>query len=128
MAKELFVGEYPINASKKMLYPYISTASGLAQWFADDVNINEDKEYTFLWDGDENKAKLVVNRPNSLVRFEFEDADVPNDPGYVEFFLDMNELTQEVFIRISDYSEIEADECESLYQGLIHDLKEIVGG
>ncbi len=128
MAKELFVGEYPINASKKMLYPYISTASGLAQWFADDVNINEDKEYTFLWDGDENKAKLVINRANTLVRFDFPDPDDAEDPGYIEIFLDMNELTQEVFIRISDYSEIDAEECSGLYEGLVHDLKEIVGG
>ena len=40
MAKQKFVGEYPINASRKMLFPYLSTATGLCQWFADDVNIN----------------------------------------------------------------------------------------
>ncbi|MFT6866083.1 MAG: hypothetical protein ACJA08_000910 [Cyclobacteriaceae bacterium] len=128
MAKELFVGEYPINASKKMLYPYISSASGLSQWFAEDVNINEDKDFTFLWDGDQNKAKLVASRVNSMVKFEFEDKEDANDPSYVEFKLDMNELTQEVFIRVSDYSEIDAEECQELYESLIHDLKEIVGG
>ena len=128
MAKELFIGEYPINASKKMLYPYISTASGLAQWFADDVNINEDKEFSFLWDGEENRAKLVVNRASTVVKFEFADEEDPEDPAYIEIFLDMNELTQEVFIRISDYSDIDADECQDLYEGLVHELKEIVGG
>ena len=40
MSKQKFVGEYPINASRKMLFPYLSTASGLCEWFADDVNIN----------------------------------------------------------------------------------------
>lgn len=128
MAKELFVGEYPINASKKMLYPYVSTASGLAQWFADDVNIDEDKEYTFLWDGDENKAKLVASRIHSFVKFEFEDKEEPEDPGFIEIKLEMNELTQEVFIRITDYSEIDSEECQELYESLIHELKEIVGG
>lgn len=128
MAKELFVGEYPINASKKMLYPYISSASGLAQWFADDVNINEDKDYTFLWDGEQNKAKLVSTRLNSMVKFEFEDLEDPEDPAYVEFKLEMNELTQEVFIRVTDYSDIDAEECQELYESLIHELKEIVGG
>ena len=29
MAKQKFVGEYPINASRKMLFPYLSTATGL---------------------------------------------------------------------------------------------------
>ncbi len=127
MPKEKFVGEYPINASKKMLYPYFSTASGLAQWFADDVNINEDKVFTFLWDGDENKARMISSRTNSLVKFEFID-DEDEDPPYVEFKLDMNELTQEVFIRVTDYNDMDAEETNELYESLIHDLKEIVGG
>jgi len=130
MSKEKFIGEYPINASKKMLYPYLSTASGLAQWFADDVNINEDKVYTFLWDGDENKARIVSSRTNSHVRFEFitDEEDDEDEPPYVEFKLDMNELTQEVFIRVTDYSDMDPEESEELYESLIHDLKEIVGG
>ena len=128
MAKEKFVGEFPINASKKMLYPYISSASGLAQWFADDVNINEDKEFCFIWDGTENVAKLVATRVNAMARFEFHDEAAPDDPSYVEFKLDMNELTQEVFIRVTDYSDIDQEEAADLYASLIHDLKEIVGG
>lgn len=128
MANDKFVGEYPINASKKMLFPYFSTASGLAQWFADDVNINEDKVFTFYWDGDENKARMVSSRTNSHVRFEFLNSEDPDDPSYVEFKLDMNELTQEVFIRVTDYSDMDADEAEELYASLIHELKEIVGG
>lgn len=129
MAKELFVGEYPINASKKMLYPYMATASGLSQWFADDVNVDEDKNYTFLWDGEENKAKMTVNRVNSIVKFEFEDdEDTDEEPSFVEFRLEMNELTQEVFIRITDFSDIDKEELHELYDSLVHDLKEIVGG
>ena len=128
MAREKFIGEYGINASKKMLYPYISTASGLAQWFADDVNINEDKIFTFIWDGDENKAKVVNSRANSHVKFEFLDSEDEEDPAYIEIRLEMNELTQEVFIRITDYSDIDMEEANELYESLIHDLKEIVGG
>jgi len=48
MAKNKFQTEFEINASKKMLYPYIYSASGLSQWLADDVNINEDKVYNFI--------------------------------------------------------------------------------
>lgn len=130
MPKEKYVGEFPINASKKMLYPYLSTASGLSQWFADDVNINEDKVYTFLWDGEENQARMVSSRTNSHVRFEFisEEEEEEEDTAYIEFKLEMNELTQEVFIRITDYSDIDQEESEELYESLVHDLKEIVGG
>ncbi|MFY0608479.1 MAG: ATPase [Cyclobacteriaceae bacterium] len=127
MSKEKFVGEYPINASKKMLFPYMSSPSGLAQWFADDVNINEDKVFTFYWDGEENKAKMTSIRTNSHVKFEFIDEE-DDDPNYVEFKLEMNELTQEVFIRVTDYSDIDHEEADDLYGSLINELKEIVGG
>ena len=126
MEKNKFIGEYGINASKKMLFPYLSTASGLSQWFADDVNINEDKVFTFIWDGDENKAKLVSTRSNHHVKFEFLDEE--EDPNHVEMRIDVNELTQETFIRITDYSDMDLEEAQELWDSLIHDLKEIVGG
>ncbi|MEQ9289711.1 MAG: START-like domain-containing protein [Cyclobacteriaceae bacterium] len=130
MSKFEYTGEFEFKASKKMLYPYLSTASGLAQWFADDVNIDEDKILTVIWDGEENKAKMVAHRTNSLVKIEF----IPNDPedddpNFVEFKLDMNELTQAVFIRVTDYSEMDdLAELGELWENLMHNLKEIVGG
>ncbi|SMD37860.1 hypothetical protein SAMN04488029_3498 [Reichenbachiella faecimaris] len=127
MSKFKFVGEYEIRASKKMLYPYLSTASGLAQWFADDVNIDEDKIFTVIWDGEENKAKMVSHRTNSQVKFEFISED--EDPNFVEFKIDMNELTQSVFIRVTDYSDMDdAQELEELWESLMTNLREIVGG
>ncbi len=110
-----------------MLYGYLSTASGLAQWFADDVNINPDKTFTVIWDGEENKARMVSHRTNSQVRFEFI-TDEP-DPNYVEFKIDVNELTQSVFVRVTDYSEMDdLQELEELWENLMADLREIVGG
>ena len=126
MGKVKFVGEYEMRASKKMLYPYISSASGLSQWFADDVNINEDKVFTIIWDGEENKARMVSSRINHHVKFEFLDSG--DDPNFVEFVLDINELTNTVFIRVTDYSDMDAQEAQDLWDSLIHDLKEIVGG
>ena len=72
MGRILFDGEFEVNASRKMLYPYISTASGLSQWFADDVNVNnQDKTLTFIWDGEENTVKIASQKPNSFIKFEF---------------------------------------------------------
>lgn len=127
MSKFKYVGEYEIRASKKMLYPYLSTASGLAQWFADDVNINEDKIFTIIWDGDENQAKMVSHRTNSQVKFEFISED--DDPNYVEFKIDLNEMTQSVFIRVTDYSDMDDEqELAELWESLMTNLREIVGG
>lgn len=128
MAKYEYVGEFEFNASKKMLYPYFSTASGLAQWFADDVNINnEDKVYTFIWDGDATQAKLTSNRTNHHVRFDVIDEE-DEDPNYFEFKIDVNELTQSVYVRVTDYSDMDQEEANELWESMIHDLKEIVGG
>jgi len=131
MGKTKFVGEYQINASQKMLFPYISTASGLAQWFADDVNINEDKVYSFEWDGEEFKAIKSSHKINHHVRFEFlpvteEDED---DRSYIEVKLDVNDLTQSVFIKITDYSALDdMEEQYDVWENTVLSLKEIIGG
>jgi uncharacterized protein YndB with AHSA1/START domain len=112
-----------------MLYPYLYTAGGLAQWFCDDVTVDEDKNFNFIWDGNDHKAKLVSHRVNNFVRFEFIPDENENDPSYFELRLEMNELTESVFLKIIDYSDFEdEDELRDLWEGLIGDLKEIVGG
>ncbi len=131
MGRTRFEGEFEINASNKMLYPYIYTASGLAQWFADDVNLDEDKNFNFIWEGEDHKAKMVAHRTNGYVRFEFlpEDEKDKEDPGYFEIRLEKNELTQAVFLRIIDYSDMDdVEEIHDLWEGLIESLKETVGG
>ena len=131
MAKTLYSGDFEINASTKMLYPYISTASGLTQWFADDVSINEDGVFTFVWDNEEHKAKMSGHRLNSYTRFQFlpEDEEDEKDPSYLEIRLEQNELTQSVFIKVTDYSSIEdVDEVHDLWSSLVETLKETVGG
>lgn len=130
MAKSKFVYEFEINASKKMLYPYFSTASGLSQWFADDVTIDEDHNFNFIWEGEDHKAKMVSHRTNNFIRFVYEDgADEEKDKSYVEFKLELNEMTQTTFIRIVDYSDFDdKEEQGELWENLLHILKEIVGG
>ena len=131
MGKSKFTYEYEINASKKMLYPYFTTASGLAQWFADDVNVDEDNIFNFIWEGRDHKAKLVSHRTNSFAKFIFLEPDKTEsgDPDWVEFKIDLNELTQTSFIKIHEYSDFDdKEEQTEVWQGLLHTLKEMVGG
>ncbi len=113
-----------------MLFPYLNTASGLAQWFADDVNVNEDKVYNFIWDGEDHKAKMVAHRSNSYVKFEFLPSNTDDDDkAFFEFKLDQNELTQSVFLRITDYTDNDdEEELEDMWENLVFALKETVGG
>ncbi len=129
MGLKKFTGDFEINASKKMLYPYISTASGLSQWFADDVNINEDKEYNFIYDDEDHPAIMAGHRVNQFVKFEFPEEGEEDDPAYIEIHLDENELTQSMYMKVVDYSDFEDDQEQyDVWEGLINNLKEIVGG
>lgn len=130
MSMKTFTADFEINASRKMLYPYISTASGLSQWFADDVNITPDKLFNFIWDDEDHVARMAGHRSNQFVKFEFvDDEDEEEDLSFVEIHLDENELTQSLFLKVIDYSDYD-DEQEQydLWEGLVGSLKEIVGG
>jgi uncharacterized protein YndB with AHSA1/START domain len=124
-----FEKEYEFNASRRMLFPYVSTAAGLAQWYADDVTIDDDKIYHFIWEGDSHRAKLVAQRANNYVKFEFIDDKINGESAYTEIKLEENEMTQTVFVKIFDFTDIDdAEEARELWDNLIHNLKEIVGG
>jgi hypothetical protein len=130
--KKLFTADYEIHASIKMLYPYIQSAGGLAEWFADDVTINnEDKTYTFFWDNEDHKARQVAHRTNHFARFEFvpESEEDVKDPSYFELRLEFNELTQSVFLKVFDYSDFtDVRELQDLWDSLIEALRKTVGG
>ena len=130
--KNLFTADYEVHASIKMLYPYIQTASGLSEWFADDVKINNvDKTFTFCWDNEEHRARQVAHRTNHFARFEFlpEDVEDESDPAYFELRLEFNELTQSVFLKVVDYSDIEdRKEIQDLWDSLVESLRKTVGG
>ena len=130
--KKLFTADYEVHASIKMLYPYIQTASGLAEWFADDVNINnQNKTFIFMWDNEEHVARLVAHRTNHFARFEFvpENEEDEKDPSYFELRLEFNERTQAVFLKVTDYSDFDdVQELNDLWDSLVDVLRKTVGG
>jgi uncharacterized protein YndB with AHSA1/START domain len=129
MEKHKFVTEYELRSSPKVLFPYISTASGLEQWFAEKVNILPDHRFDFLWDGESHVARQAAHRLNKAVRYEFLDGEESDtDLSYIEMKLEVSELTQSTYLKVIDYSQ-NADEQEllSMWNGLIDSLKEIVG-
>jgi uncharacterized protein YndB with AHSA1/START domain len=114
--------EYVINCSPKVLYNRLSSASGLAEWFADDVAVNG-KKFTFIWDGNEQVAMLNFRKENLIVRFEWVD-----DESYFEFKITRDELTGDVSLLITDFADPdELDETRSLWDSQITTLKHVVG-
>lgn len=129
MEKNKFMIEYELRSSPKVLFPYISTPSGLEQWFAEKVTTMPDNRFDFQWDGESHYAKLVSVRLNKSVKFEFEGtSDNDHDNNSIELRLEVSDLTQSTYLRILDYSSVsDEQELTFLWNGLIESLKEIVG-
>ena len=129
--KTRFAVEFPINASPKILFPYLATASGLSQWFCDDVRYVEGQRLNFIWDHENHYAEISGQRLNRAVRFVFLDEhrqSVP-DATFLEFTLDASQVTDEVYLRVVDYSPVnDAAEQQEMWEGLVAKLREQVGG
>ena len=98
--KKKFNIEYEIKSSPRILYTFLNEANGLAQWFADDVNV-KDQIYTFTWDGEKQNAKLVAIKENKLVRFKW----MEDEPQcYFEMEIIQDELTNDVALSITDFA------------------------
>ena len=115
--------EYVINCSPKVLYNRLSTASGLTEWFAEDVRIRG-KKFTFIWEGVEQTAEMTLQKENRLVRYTW----VGEEDTYFEFRITQDELTGDVSLIIIDFTEEdEEDETRELWNTQIADLKHILG-
>jgi uncharacterized protein YndB with AHSA1/START domain len=131
MSKDQFVADYQLNASKKIVYSYLSTASGMQEWFADKVRIDEDKNYIFNFDQEDHYAKQNIVKANLHVRWDFFDpkSTTSQNASYIEFKLDEAELTQSLFLKVIDQSNFyRLDELEGIWDGLIAKLKGTIGG
>mgnify|MGYP006422628771 FL=1 len=125
MSKVKFELEFPIHASPTMLYQYFSTPSGLSEWFADNVN-SRGKEYTFIWDGSEEVAKLLQKKTYERIRFKWLEDE--SAEGYFEFKIQIDAITKDVSLIVSDFAEEgEEDEAKMFWENQISELKQTIG-
>ena len=129
MSKHKFTAEFELRASPKVLFPYFSSASGLQQWFAEKVILKDSTTFDFLWDGESHVAKLSQLRLQKSAKFDFLPANQEEkDHNYLEFKLDVSDLTGSTYLKVIDYSSnTDDDELTELWDDLIYKLKEIVG-
>ncbi len=122
--KKKIVLEYTLNSSPKVLYPRLSTPGGLAEWFADDVNLNGDTLF-FIWEGVEQRAVVVQKKENKFIRFRW--IDEPEE-SYFEFKINIDDITGDVALIITDMinEEDEADVID-LWDTQISELKHVLG-
>jgi hypothetical protein len=111
-----------MNCSPKVLFNRLSTPSGLAEWFADDVSV-KGKRFIFVWDKSEQIAELAFLKENLLVRFEWVGTE-----AYFEFKITRDELTGDVSLLITDFiEEDDFEETKALWNSQVTTLKHVVG-
>ncbi len=117
--------EYLFKTSPKVLENLVSTPSGLAEWFADDVNI-EEGIYTFYWDGSEETAQLVSKKSGSHIRWKWQNDE--KDDSFFEIHYEVDPMTKALVLKITDFAKVdEVDEITLQWETSIQNLKRILG-
>ena len=116
--------EYQIRSSSSVLFSRLSTASGLAEWFADNVQV-EGSKYTFFWGKTSQTAELLAMRQQESVKFKWLDADAFSE---FEFNIVMGEIIEDLSMIVTDHVE-EGDESDAikLWDAAINRLRKAIG-
>lgn len=117
--------EFVVRSSPKLLYNFLATPSGLSDWFADNVN-SRGKNFTFFWDGSEEEAILLSKKAGEYIRFHWIDDE--DDETYFEFKIQVDDLTKDVSLIITDFAEEdETEEAKMLWESQVNDLLHAIG-
>ncbi len=119
--------EFQLNSSPQLLYQYISTPSGLSEWFADNVN-SRGEFFTFIWDGSEEKARLSSRKSDEKVKFRWVDEFNKDTDYFFELRILEDEITKDVSLMVTDFAfEEDFEEVKLLWESQISDLKHVIG-
>lgn len=119
--------EFPINSSPQLLYQYISTPSGLQEWFADNVN-SRGEFFTFIWNDSQEKARLASKKSGEKVKFRWVDENNKDTEYFFELNILVDELTKDVSLMVVDFArKDEVEEATQLWENQILDLKHVIG-
>ncbi len=111
--------EYPVRCSPGILYEFLSSPTGLQEWFADKVD-ESDGLYSFSWDGTLEEAEVMESEENKFIRYHWMTS--PKDE-YFEFKIDKSEVTNLTILTITDFAEKkEIKDQSQLWETQIKDL------
>ena len=81
----------------------------------------------FFWDGHKQDAKLLKKKDNQYIRFKWADDDEAE--SYFEFKIQIDEMTQDVALIVTDFAEDEDEKEEqtNLWTKQIDQLKRAIG-
>jgi len=116
--------EFFLQTSPAVLFSRISTPSGFAEWFADNVK-QEGKIFTFIWGNTEQRAEILTMIPNESISFRWLDLE----PGYeFGFNIMQDELTGDVALVVTDrIDEDDVEDTTKLWCSQVAKLKQMIG-
>ncbi|MDR1919602.1 MAG: hypothetical protein LBQ65_08155 [Tannerellaceae bacterium] len=123
--KEKFHIEYVFDTvSRRSLWNHLTTPPGLSSWFADQVEIGEDK-YRFRWNKEEQEAQVLSMKSEISVRYRWLDED---EDSYFEFIIHTIELTGSIALEITDFAEPDEKQYSiELWDTQVEELKRTLG-
>jgi transcriptional accessory protein Tex/SPT6 len=99
----------------------------LSEWFAENVN-SRGEIYSFIWDDSVEKAKLASKKSGEKVKFRWLDENENDTEYYFEIRIQVDEITQDVSLIVTDFAEEEELlEAKLLWENLVSDLKHVIG-
>jgi uncharacterized protein YndB with AHSA1/START domain len=117
--KTRYTLEYPVRCSPSILYEFLSTSTGLQEWFADKVE-DQDGVFSFAWNGSEEEAEVVESEENKSIRFHW--LNSPTDE-YFEFSIEKSEVTNQTILVINDFADKKEIKDQSrLWETQVKDL------
>ncbi len=123
--KKKIVVEIILNTSPELLFSRLSTYTGLAEWFAEDVSSDGDR-FTFSWKDAQQQADVIFKKEPKVIRFKWTDDDC--EESYFEFEIDVDDITKDTSLTITDF--VDADDAESsikLWNTQLEMLRHVLG-
>lgn len=122
MAKNKIHFEFPLHCQSEILFEYLATAEGLAEWFADEVSERGD-DFFFSWNGGpEEKATLTKYKTEQSVRFRWEEDE--DTKYFFEMNIVIDEITNDLSLNITDFCEPgDEEEVQQYWENLVENLK-----
>jgi uncharacterized protein YndB with AHSA1/START domain len=100
--KQLFTLEFPVRCSPTILWDFLSTPSGLQEWFADKVD-ERDGIYSFTWSGGApDKAEVLDQEEEYFIKYRWTHSDKAE---YFEFRIEKTEISNQTILIIKDFAE-----------------------
>jgi uncharacterized protein YndB with AHSA1/START domain len=122
--KVLYTLEFPVRCSPTILFEFLSTPTGLQEWFADKVD-ERDGVFYFDWNSSEESAQLLESEMDKFVRYRW---DHYGKDEYFEFRIEKTEISNQTILVIKDFAEKKDIKDQSqLWEYQVKDLFHRIG-